>query len=79
VVVLSGVAVLDSTGALLLLGFARDLRRQGAIVHIAGARASVANLLAIQGAQTPDICFSADAAQAVAAARRALDGQPAMA
>jgi SulP family sulfate permease len=76
---MSGVPVLDSTGAKMILGFARDMRRQGAIVHIAGARASVANLLAIQGAQTPDICFSADAAQAVAAARRALDGQPAMA
>ena len=69
---LSGVPVLDSTGAKMILGFARDRRRQGAVVHIAGARPSVSHLLAIQGAEGADLCFSADAARAVAAARKAL-------
>jgi len=67
---LSGVPVLDSTAAAMIMGFARDARRHDATVHIAGARAAVRRLLLMHGARTPEIHFNDSLDHAVAAARR---------
>ncbi|HWI86148.1 MAG TPA: SulP family inorganic anion transporter [Sphingomonas sp.] len=69
---LTGVPVLDSTAAAMIASFARDVRKHGAAVHIAGARPAVRRLLLIQGARPPEVRFSADAAEATRAARAAL-------
>jgi SulP family sulfate permease len=69
---LSGVPVLDSTAATMIAGFARDARRHGAIVHIAGARSSVSRLLTMHGARPPEVQFQGELADAVAEARRAI-------
>ena len=71
---LAGVPVLDSTAAAMIASFARDVRKHGAAVHIAGARAPVSRLLMMQGARPPDVEFSGDAAKAVMTARAALAG-----
>jgi len=69
---LAGVPVLDSTAAAMIASFARDVRKHQAAVYIAGARPAVCRLLMMQGARSPAVEFSADAAQAVARAHEAL-------
>ena len=69
---LAGVPVLDSTAATMIAGFARDARRHGATVHIAGARSSVSRLLTMHGARPPEVQFQPELAEAVTEARRAL-------
>lgn len=69
---LAGVPVLDSTAAAMIASFARDARKHQAAVYIAGARPAVCRLLMMQGARSPAVEFSADAAQAVARAHAAL-------
>jgi len=70
---LSGVPILDSTAAAMIMGFARDARRHAASVHIAGARAAVSRMLLMHGARAADIQFSASVEQAVSAAHCTLD------
>ena len=70
---LSGVPILDSTAAAMIMGFARDARRHKASVHIAGARAAVSRMLLMHGARAPEIHFSDSVEQAVSAARCTLD------
>jgi len=70
---LSGVPVLDSTAAAMIMGFARDARRHDATIHIAGARSAVRRLLQMHGAGAPEIHFSGSLEQAVSAARRDVD------
>jgi len=70
---LSGVPVLDSTAAAMIMGFARDARRHDATVHVAGARPAVRRLLLMHGARAPDIHFSDSLDHAVAAGRRETD------
>ena len=67
---LSGVPVLDSTAAAMILGFARDAQRHRAVVHIAGARSAVRRLLLMHGARPPQIHFNSTVEHAVSAARR---------
>ena len=67
---LSGVPVLDSTAAAMILGFARDAQRHHAAVHIAGARSAVRRLLLMHGARPQQIHFNSTVEHAVAAARR---------
>jgi SulP family sulfate permease len=69
---LAGVPVLDSTAAAMIASFARDVRKHKAAVYIAGARPAVCRLLMMQGARSPAVEFSGDAAQAVARAHAAL-------
>ena len=69
---LSGVPVLDSTAAAMIAGFARDARRHGAAVHIAGARPAVRRLLVMHGTRPPEVRFRTELAQAVAEARQAM-------
>lgn len=66
---LGGAPVLDSTAAATLEGFARKARRQGATVHVAGARAAVRRTLLAHGARAAGMRFHPDVATAVAAAR----------
>jgi len=70
---LSGVPVLDSTAAAMIMGFARDARRHDATTHIAGARPAVRRLLAMHGAHAPEIHFSGSLEHAVSAAYRDAD------
>ena len=70
---LSGVPVLDSTAAAMIMGFARDARRHDATTHIAGARPAVRRLLAMHGAHAPEIHFSGSLEHAVSAAHRGAD------
>jgi sulfate permease, SulP family len=72
---LSGVPVLDSTAATMIAGFARDARRHGAAVLIAGARPAVGRLLMLHGARPPEVQFRTEVAEAVADARRAVAAQ----
>lgn len=69
---LSGVPVLDSTAATMIAGFARDARRHGATVHVAGSRPAVRRLLLMHGARPPEVRFRTEVDQAVADARRAI-------
>lgn len=66
---LGGAPVLDSTAAATLEGFARKARRQGATVHVAGAKAAVRRTLLAHGARAAGMRFHPDVATAVAAAR----------
>jgi len=70
---LSGVPVLDSTAAAMIMGFARDARRHDATTHIAGARPAVRYLLTMHGARAPEIHFSGSLDHAVSAAHRDAD------
>jgi SulP family sulfate permease len=71
---LSGVPVLDSTAAAMIAGFARDPRRHGAAVYIAGARPTVRRLLLMHGTRPPVVRFRTELAQAVAEARQEMPG-----
>ncbi|UIJ74011.1 SulP family inorganic anion transporter [Aurantimonas sp. HBX-1] len=72
------VPFLDSSAAATIVGFDRKARRDGAIVVIAGAGEATRRLLSVHQEKTaPPLRFSASVAEAVAAARAALDAAPA--
>jgi SulP family sulfate permease len=68
VIDVSAVPLIDSTAAATIAGFVRRARRQGATVHVAGARAAVREVLAAHGAGPSLIAFEPDVDTAVAAA-----------
>ncbi|CAM5765803.1 SulP family inorganic anion transporter [Bosea minatitlanensis] len=74
VVDLSAVSLLNSTGAATLEGFVRKADRQGAVVHIAGAKRAVRRTLLAHGIRRPRVRFAASVNDAVAAGRGAGSG-----
>ena len=64
----SAVSILDSTAAATIEGFARKALREGAVVYITGARASVRRVLLIHGVRPPKVLFRAALKEAVALA-----------
>jgi SulP family sulfate permease len=68
----SAVSVIDSTASTTIAGFVRKVRRQGAVVYVAGARPEVRKLLQAHGAEEPAVAFAPDVAEARHQASRAL-------
>ncbi len=66
----SAVPVIDSTAAATIAGFARQARRHGAAVYIAGARPPIRRVLLTHGARPPQVRYKARLADALAAARK---------
>jgi SulP family sulfate permease len=70
----SAVAMLDSTAAATIEGFARRARGHGATLYIAGARPPIRRVLLAHGVRQPQVHFRGTLADAVAAARRETSG-----
>lgn len=70
----SAVPVLDSTAAATIEGFARKVGQRDGALYIAGARPHVRRVLLTHGARPPKVRFSANLADAVAAAREKVAG-----
>ncbi|MBO9574143.1 MAG: SulP family inorganic anion transporter [Sphingobium sp.] len=75
VIDLSDVAMLDSTGAATIEGFARKATRRGAALYIAGARPGVRHVLLAHHVKPPHARFRATSAEALAAARAEVGGE----
>lgn len=69
---LSGVAMLDSTGAATIEGFVRKIERRGARLYISGARTAVRRVLFAHGVKPPHARYRANAQEALDAAREAI-------
>jgi len=69
VIDLADVAMLDSTGAAIIEGFARKVARRGAALYIAGARPAVRHVLVAHHVKPPHARYRATRAEAMAAAR----------
>ena len=67
VVDLSAVSLLDSTGAATLEGFVRKAKRQGAVVHIAGATRAVRRTLLVHGIGRSRVRYAQSVGDALAA------------
>ncbi|MEA2757264.1 MAG: sulfate permease, SulP family [Aliidongia sp.] len=67
------VAMLDSTGADTIAGFARKAHNQGAATYVAGARPAIRRLLLAHGVRPPEVRFKTNLDDAVALARRKID------
>jgi SulP family sulfate permease len=70
----SAVALIDSTAAATIEGFARKAHKQGAELYIAGAQPSIRRILLIHGVRPPHVHFKAKLADAIAIARKTADG-----
>ncbi|MBI0535472.1 STAS domain-containing protein [Roseomonas sp. KE2513] len=80
---LSAVALLDSTAAATIEGFARKAGRAGALVYLAGAAPPIRRVLRTHGVRPPAVRFRAGLDEAVSAAREeigfsARPGRPAI-
>jgi len=72
VVDLSGVAMLDSTGAATIEGFLRKIERRGARLYISGALPAVRRVLFAHGVKPPHARYRATPQEALDAAREAI-------
>ncbi|WP_052402360.1 SulP family inorganic anion transporter [Muricoccus aerilatus] len=72
VIDVSAVALLDSTAAATIEGFARKARRAGTPVFLAGATPPIRRVLRTHGVRPPVVRFRAGLAEAVSAAREEL-------
>jgi SulP family sulfate permease len=70
----SAVSVIDSTAATTIEGFARKARRHHAFVYVAGALPAARRILLTHGVRPPDVCFAANLAEAMTAARAKIQG-----
>jgi SulP family sulfate permease len=70
----SAVPMIDSTAASTIEGFARKARRNRAAVYVSGARPAIRRILLAHGVRPPHVRFKTALADAVAAARRELEG-----
>ncbi len=70
---LSGVAMLDSTGAATIEGFVRKVGRREAHLFISGARQGVRHVLLAHGVKPPHARYRATVREALDAAREAID------
>lgn len=73
VVDISEVSVLDSTAAATIEGFARKIRRQGAILYLVGATRSMRHMLHQHGLHAPSVRFYSSLENAVAAAKKRVE------
>jgi len=69
---LSGVAMLDSTGAATIEGFVRKIERRGARLYISGAGTGVRRVLFAHGVKPPHARYRATVPEALDAAREAI-------
>jgi SulP family sulfate permease len=72
----SAVSVIDSTAAATIEGFARKARRHHASVYVASALPAIRRILLTHGVRPPDVRFSANLDEAIAAARTSIAGHP---
>ncbi|MCW3476658.1 SulP family inorganic anion transporter [Limobrevibacterium gyesilva] len=70
----SAVPVVDSTAAATIQGFARQARRHGAAVYLAGARPAIRRVLLTHGVRPPLVRFRSTLSDALSAAHRKADG-----
>jgi SulP family sulfate permease len=68
--------MIDSTAAATIEGFARKVHRQGAALYISGATPPIRRILLSHGVRPPHVRFRTKLADAVASARRILEGKP---
>ena len=68
VIDVSAVPFLDSTAAVTIAGFARQARRRGITIYIAGARPAIRRVLLTHGVRPPGIRYRSKLEDAVAAA-----------
>jgi sulfate permease, SulP family len=71
----SSVPIIDSTAAATIEGFARKARRAHARVYIAGAQPAIRRALLTHGVRPPAVHFKTKIADALAAARKAIEGR----
>jgi len=72
----SAVQMIDSTAAATIEGFARKAHRQGAALYISGATPPIRRSLLAHGVRPPHARFRTKLSDAVATARRSLNGTP---
>jgi SulP family sulfate permease len=71
----SAVPIIDSTAAATIEGFARKAQHAHATVYIAGAQPAIRRALLTHGVRRPAVHFRTTVADALAAARKAIEGR----